>query len=162
MLRVAGILNESIVDGPGIRAVVFFQGCPRHCEGCHNPSTLSFEGGTEYTPEDLAQDVIKRLTPLHRGITLSGGDPLAQADGVLEFLQAIKKLKPGLNVWCYTGYVYNDVKNLPVLKEINVLVDGPFILAQRDLDFPYRGSRNQRLIDVPASLEKGEAVDFEL
>lgn len=110
----------------------------------------------------MAQDVIKRLTPLHRGITLSGGDPLAQADGVLEFLQAIKKLKPGLNVWCYTGYVYNEVKNLPVLKEINVLVDGPFILAQRDLDFPYRGSRNQRLIDVPASLEKGEAVDFEL
>ena len=140
MLRVAGILNESIVDGPGIRAVVFFQGCPRHCEGCHNPSTLPFEGGTEYTPEDLAKDVIKRLTPLHRGITL----------------------RPGLNVWCYTGYVYNEVKNLPVLKEINVLVDGPFILAQRDLDFPYRGSRNQRLIDVPASLEKGEAVDFEL
>ena len=136
MLRVAGILNESIVDGPGIRAVVFFQGCPRHCEGCHNPSTLPFEGGMEYTPEDLAKDV--------------------------EFLQAIKKLKPGLNVWCYTGYVYNEVKNLPVLKEINVLVDGPFILAQRDLDFPYRGSRNQRLIDVPASLEKGEAVDFEL
>lgn len=162
MLRVAGILNESIVDGPGIRAVVFFQGCPRHCEGCHNPSTLPFEGGTEYTPEDLAKDVIKRLTPLHRGITLSGGDPLAQADGVLEFLQAIKKHKPGLNVWCYTGYVYNEVKNLTVLKEINVLVDGPFILAQRDLDFPYRGSRNQRLIDVPASLEKGEAVDFEL
>lgn len=95
MLRVAGILNESIVDGPGIRAVVFFQGCPRHCEGCHNPSTLPFEGGTEYTPEDLAQDVIKRLTPLHRGITLSGGDPLAQADGVLEFLQAIKKAQAG-------------------------------------------------------------------
>lgn len=95
MLRVAGILNESIVDGPGIRAVVFFQGCPRHCEGCHNPSTLPFKGGTEYTPEDLAQDVIKRLTPLHRGITLSGGDPLAQADGVLEFLQAIKNLSRG-------------------------------------------------------------------
>ena len=162
MLRVAVILNKSSVDGPGIRAVVFCQGCPGHCEGCHNPSTLPFEGGTEYTPENLAQDVIKRLTPLHRGITLSGGDPLAQADGVLEFLQAIKKHKPGLNVWCYTGYVYNEVKNLPVLKEINVLVDGPFILAQRDLDFPYRGSRNQRLIDVLASLEKGEAVDFEL
>ena len=158
MLRVAGILNESIVDGPGIRAVVFFQGCPRHCEGCHNPSTLPFEGGTEYTPEDLAQDVIKRLTPLHRGITLSGGDPLAQAGGVLEFLQAIKKLKPGLNVWCYTGYVYNEVKNLPVLKEINVLVDGPFIMAEKNIELRFRGSANQRVLDVPKSLEANEAV----
>ena len=162
MLRVAGILNESIVDGPGIRTVVFFQGCPRHCEGCHNPSTLPFEGGTEYTAAALAQDVAARLTPLHRGITLSGGDPLAQADGVLEFLHEIKKLKPDLSVWCYTGYVYNDVKDLPALNEIDVLVDGPFVIAQRDLDFPYRGSRNQRLIDVPASLETGEAVDFKL
>ena len=78
------------------------------------------------------------------------------------FMQRLRKIYPNKTVWCYTGYVYNEVKNLPVLEEINVLVDGPFILAQRDLDFPYRGSRNQRLIDVPASLEKGEAVDFEL
>ena len=150
------------MSGPGLLAGVLLQGGTSRCEGFHNPCTRPIEDGTEYTPEGLAQEVVKRLTPLHRGITLSGGDPLAQAGGVLEFLQAIKKLKPGLNVWCYTGYVYNEVKNLPVLKEINVLVDGPFILAQRDLDFPYRGSRNQRLIDVPASLEKGEAVDFEL
>ncbi len=162
MLRVAGILNESIVDGPGIRTVVFFQGCPRHCEGCHNPSTLPFEGGTLYTASDLAAEVLSRMTPLHRGITLSGGDPLAQPEGALEFLQAIKKLKPDLNIWCYTGYVYDEVKSLPVLKEIDVLVDGPFIIAQRDLNFPYRGSRNQRLIDVQASLKKGEAVDFKL
>ena len=94
MLRVAGILNESIVDGPGIRAVVFFQGCPRHCEGCHNPSTLPFEGGMEYTPEDLAQDVIKRLTPLHRGITLSGGDPLAQAESGWCLLQGFPDKPP--------------------------------------------------------------------
>ena len=161
MLRVAGILNESIVDGPGIRAVVFFQGCPRHCEGCHNPSTLPFEGGMEYTPEDLAQDVIKRLTPLHRGITLSGGDPLAQADVVLEFLQAIKKLKPGLNVWCYTGYTLEqllqeaDPDRMALLRETDVLVDGPFLLAQRSLELKYCGSRNQRLIDVKKTLSSG-------
>ena len=162
MLRVAGIVKESIVDGPGIRTVVFLQGCPRHCEGCHNPSTLPFEGGTEYTAQQLAEEVAGIMTPLHRGITLSGGDPLAQADGVLEFLHELKKLKPGVNVWCYTGYVYDEVKHLAVMHELNVLVDGPFILAQRDLDFPYRGSRNQRLIDVPASLDKGEAVEYEL
>lgn len=162
MLRVAGIVSESIVDGPGIRTVVFLQGCPRHCPGCHNPSTLPFEGGTEYTAAALAQEVVQKMTPLHRGITLSGGDPLVQPDGVLEFLHAIKKLKPGLNVWCYTGYVYDEVKHLPALGEIDVLVDGPFVMAQRDLDFPYRGSRNQRLIDVKKSLQSGAAVDFEL
>ena len=147
---------------------MFFQGCPRHCEGCHNPSTLPFEGGTEYTPEDLAQDVIKRLTPLHRGITLSGGDPLAQADGVLEFLQAIKKLKPGLNVWCYTGYdLEKDLLTgrlcdyeitRALLDCIDILVDGEFVEAKKDPNLRFRGSSNQRVIRLAETLKEDKIV----
>ena len=147
MLKVAAILEESIVDGPGIRSVIFFQGCPRHCEGCHNPDLLPFEGGTEYSPQQLADEVFPKLTPLHRGITLSGGDPLAQADDILE---------------CYTGYWYDEVKDSPVLQEIDVLVDGPFILAQRNLDLPFRGSDNQRLIDLTATRKSGSIVEVNL
>ena len=102
MLKVAAILEESIVDGPGIRSVIFFQGCPRHCEGCHNPDLLPFEGGTEYSPQQLADEVFPKLTPLHRGITLSGGDPLAQADDILEFLKLVRRENPKLTIWCYT------------------------------------------------------------
>ena len=162
MLKVAAILEESIVDGPGIRSVIFFQGCPRHCEGCHNPDLLPFEGGTEYSPQQLAVEVFPKLTPLHRGITLSGGDPLAQADDILEFLKLVRRENPKLTIWCYTGYWYDEVKDSPVLQEIDVLVDGPFILAQRNLDLPFRGSDNQRLIDLTATRKSGSIVEVNL
>ncbi|WP_455654679.1 anaerobic ribonucleoside-triphosphate reductase activating protein [Phascolarctobacterium sp.] len=162
MLKVAAVLEESIVDGPGIRSVVFFQGCPRHCEGCHNPDLLPFEGGTKYTPRQLADEVFARLTPLHRGITLSGGDPLAQAEELVDFLEIVRRERPQLTVWCYTGYLYDEVKEQPVLQLIDVLVDGPFILAQRNLDLPFRGSDNQRLIDLPAARMSGSVVEVNL
>ena len=162
MLKVAAVLEESIVDGPGIRSVIFFQGCPRHCEGCHNPDLLLFEGGTAYTPRQLADEVFARLTPLHRGITLSGGDPLAQAEEIVDFLEIVRRERPQLTVWCYTGYLYDEVKEQPVLQLIDVLVDGPFILAQRNLDLPFRGSDNQRLIDLPATRRSGSVVEVNL
>ena len=140
MLKVAAILEESIVDGPGIRSVIFFQGCP----------------------QQLADEVFPKLTPLHRGITLSGGDPLAQADDILEFLKLVRRENPKLTIWCYTGYWYDEVKDSPVLQEIDVLVDGPFILAQRNLDLPFRGSDNQRLIDLTATRKSGSIVEVNL
>ena len=136
MLKVAAILEESIVDGPGIRSVIFFQGCPRHCEGCHNPDLLPFEGGTEYSPQQLADEVFPKLTP--------------------------RRENPKLTIWCYTGYWYDEVKDSPVLQEIDVLVDGPFILAQRNLDLPFRGSDNQRLIDLTATRKSGSIVEVNL
>ena len=162
MLQVAALLEESIVDGPGIRTVIFLQGCPRHCEGCHNPNLLPFTGGMEYTARQLADEVFAKITPLHRGITLSGGDPLAQPEAVLEFLRIVRSEKPKLTVWCYTGYCYDEVKDYPLLAEIDVLVDGPFILAQRNLDLPFRGSDNQRLIDVPETRAAGSVVEVNL
>lgn len=157
MLRVADILAESIVDGPGIRSVVFFQGCSHDCKGCHNPSTHEFAGGRLYTPEELASQVLATLTPLHRGVTLSGGDPLQQdRQELADFAALLKKARPELSIWIYTGYTYEEVQEQAVLKLAQVLVDGPFVLNQRNLELPFRGSGNQRLIDLKATREAGE------
>ena len=157
MLRVADILTESIVDGPGIRSVVFFQGCSHDCRGCHNPSTHTFAGGTLCTPEELAAKVLSGLTPLHRGITLSGGDPLQQDESdLVSFISLLKKARPELNIWIYTGYTYEEVKNQKGLSLAQVLVDGPFVLARRNLELPFRGSDNQRLIDLEATRKCGQ------
>ncbi|MEG0798015.1 MAG: anaerobic ribonucleoside-triphosphate reductase activating protein [Acidaminococcaceae bacterium] len=158
MLKVADILAESVVDGVGIRTVVFLQGCPRHCKGCHNEALLPFSGGTAYTAADLVAAITTKLTPLHRGVTFSGGDPLAQAEGLATVIALLRQKAPRLTMWVYTGYTYEEVKTWPVLEQIDVLVDGPFILEQRDLSLPFRGSGNQRIIDVPASLQAGQVV----
>lgn len=155
LLKVADILGESVVDGKGLRTVIFLQGCPHHCEGCHNPNLLSFEGGKSYKPEILVREIFAKMTPIHRGITFSGGDPLAQAEDLLHVIKILRKEKPNLNIWTYTGYSFEEVKNYPVLKEIDVLVDGPFILSERDISLPFRGSRNQRIIDLPKTFMTG-------
>lgn len=162
MLKVADILAESVADGIGIRTVVFFQGCPRHCEGCHNETLISFQGGQEYTAPELAEAILAKLTPLHRGITFSGGDPLAQANELIDLVYLLRKRLPNLNIWVYTGYVYEDVKHLPILQAIDVLVDGPFKQDLRDLSIPFRGSSNQRIIDMPKTLLKGKIVELVL
>ena len=161
-LKVADILAESVVDGLGIRTVVFFQGCPRHCQGCHNATLIPFEGGTEYYPEELAEQIIAKMTPIHRGITFSGGDPLAQPDGLLDLVYLLRKAKPTLNIWLYTGYLFEEVKDLPVVKAVNVMVDGPFILEQRDISLPFKGSGNQRVIDIPATIQNNEVIELKL
>ncbi|MBQ9262647.1 MAG: anaerobic ribonucleoside-triphosphate reductase activating protein [Clostridia bacterium] len=159
-IRIAGTVNESIVDGPGLRFSVFTQGCPHHCPGCHNPNTHDPMGGHE---EDTAELIARmKKNPLLSGLTLSGGDPLMQSEACLELAKAAHQA--GLNVWMYTGFVWeklleeNDPARMALLRETDVLVDGPFILAERSLELEFCGSKNQRLIDVPASFKSGQVV----
>lgn len=157
-MQVADILGESVVDGKGLRTVVFLQGCPHGCEGCHNPKLWSYDGGNAYTPEALASAIVNKMSPIHRGVTFSGGEPLAQAEGLLQVIKILRKIKPELNIWVYTGYVFEQISNYSVLKEIDVLVDGPFIIAQRDISLPFRGSKNQRIIDLHKTFASGGLI----
>jgi anaerobic ribonucleoside-triphosphate reductase activating protein len=162
-IRLSGVVNDSIVDGPGIRLTVFTQGCPHHCPGCHNPQTHDPEGGfigdTEAILKALAEN------PLLDGITLSGGEPLDQPIACRELAKGTKKF--GLNVWAYTGYLWETLLEqgnpdvLRLLSQIDVLIDGPFIQDQRSLDLLFCGSKNQRLIDVKKSLEAEKVVLWE-
>lgn len=139
-MRVAGTLPCSLVNGEGIRYVVFMQGCDHQCPGCHNPETWDFEGGHEVAPEDIAQAYVRRKHLLD-GITLSGGDPFYQQDACMELLNML----PDINVWVYTGFHYEDIRDTPLARRADVIVDGPFIESLK-CDGPYRGSSNQRII----------------
>lgn len=159
-IRLASVLQpDSIVDGEGIRTVVWTQGCPHHCPFCHNPQTHDFKGG--FTVE--IDDVLKELSKLRGqdGITLSGGDPMVQPLECLEIAKYAHKL--GMDVWCYTGYLYEDIlkneKQRKLLEEVDTLVDGKFLIDEASLDLYYKGSRNQRIIDVKKSLKEGYIVE---
>ena len=153
-LRIAGIINESIVDGPGIRLVVFAQGCKHNCPGCHNPETHSFTGGTLVSIDTIIENICKN--PILDGITLSGGDPFEQAEVFAELAHKTKAL--GLNVITYTGYTYEELlkgskKNIAwrkLLKETDTLVEGRFELDKKNFLLKFRGSENQRIIDLKA------------
>ena len=155
---IAGIIEESFVDGEGIRFSIFVQGCPHHCKGCHNPTTHNFSGGNIFDTASIIKSFIKN--PLLNGITLTGGEPLCQIEAVTELAKAAKIFN--LSVWCYTGYVYEELlsndKINQFLSYVDVLVDGKFIESQRDLTLNFRGSKNQRLIDVPKSRAKNKIV----
>lgn len=138
-LRVAGILPCSFVNGDGARYVVFTQGCIHHCPGCQNPDTWDLNGGTTLSIAKIASDFLKR--PLLDGITLSGGDPFCQQEACMELLD----LLPKANVWVYTGFEYEDIRDTPLAKRADVLVVGPFIESLRCEGKPY-GSSNQRVI----------------
>ena len=157
-IQIAGTVNDSIVDGPGLRYAVFVQGCSHHCPGCHNPETHDPNGGHEDDTENLIAKMKKN--PLLSGLTLSGGEPLEQPVPCLELAKAAHE--NGLNVWCYTGYTWEEIEKDPVLldvvRELDVLVDGPFIQAERDISLRFRGSRNQRLIDVQHTLATGQVA----
>ena len=153
-IRICGFEPESIVDGEGIRFVVFTQGCPHHCEGCHNPQSHDFNAGTEYDTADIISMIKKN--PLIQGVTLSGGEPFCQYEACLEIAKAVHQM--GKNVWCYTGYELYEVIGNPLLKEIDVLVDGKFILAEKSYDLKFRGSSNQRVIDVKESFKQRRPV----
>ena len=156
-IRLAGIVPESIVDGPGYRLAVFVQGCPHACPGCHNPKTHDFAGGYLSDTDQIIAQMGKN--PLVRGVTLTGGEPMMQAEALCEVASAAKA--KGMNVWCYTGYTYeqlmemNDADQMALLGLIDVLVDGPYIAAQRSLNLAFRGSGNQRLIDMNKTRETG-------
>ena len=159
MLELAGIAGDSIVDGPGIRTTVFAQGCPHHCPGCHNPETWAFGCGTPVAAEDVLS--IAKANPLCRGVTFSGGEPFAQA---AEFAALAKLLKQnGYEVASYSGYTFEQLldgtpEQRELLEAIDVLIDGPYLQAERSLELNFRGSRNQRILNVPASLVAGAAV----
>ena len=158
-IRIFGTVNDSIVDGQGLRYTVFTQGCPHGCPGCHNPESHDFEGGKVVDTQDIIDQIKKN--PLLDGVTLSGGEPFCQPEACLEIARAVHGM--GLNVWAYSGYTYEQLKEKApeLLNEVDVLVDGPFILAQRSLELKFKGSRNQRLIDVKRSLKEEKVVLWE-
>ena len=149
-IRIAGITEDSIVDGPGLRLTVFFQGCPHHCPGCHNPETHDPDGGRIIDTSEIV--AMMEANPLLDGITLSGGEPFRQVSGCIELAMAAHV--HGLNVWCYTGYTVEYILQSrspgmrKLLKHIDVLVDGPYIEELRTLELPWRGSKNQRIISL--------------
>lgn len=165
-LRIAGVVNESIVDGKGIRYTIFVQGCPHHCEGCHNPQTHDFSGGNEITIQQLLKDIQK--DPLLSGVTFSGGEPFCQPEALAALGKEIKAL--GLDITIYSGYTFEELwlmseKNKAIrelLKIADILIDGKFILEQKSLMLKFRGSKNQRIIDVPKSITAGKAIETEL
>jgi len=148
--RAAGVVQNSTVDGLGLRQAVFFQGCEHHCKGCHNKHTWSFTGGYEEDTDNIIKAY--REDELLSGVTLTGGDPLYQLDAAVEIARRVKEL--GGNVWCYTGFVYEDLVSLDLpdiskfLSLVDVLVDGPFMLELKDPLLLWRGSSNQRVLQL--------------
>ena len=158
-ISVAGVIGDSITDGPGIRMTVFVQGCPHHCEGCHNPETHPFAGGEPCSAGELLQKIDKN--PLLSGVTLSGGEPFCQAAALLPLAEGVRAR--GLELAAYSGWTYEQLleqggDKAALLRLCHVLVDGPFVLAERSLSLRFRGSKNQRILDVQRSLREGRAV----
>ncbi len=161
-IRIAGTVNDSIVDGDGIRFVVFVQGCIHNCDGCHNPQTHDFSGGFETDTDSLLEKIL--ANPLLDGVTFSGGEPFCQPAPLYELGKKVKE--NGLNLVCYTGFTFEElleiskqdenVKNL--LGICDVLIDGPFIMSKKNLLLKFRGSENQRILDVKKSLSERKAV----
>ena len=162
-ISLSGVTGDSIVDGPGLRLTIFTQGCLHHCPGCHNPQTHDPEGGSWADTEDILAAAAEN--PLLDGITLSGGDPFLQPVPCLALAEGAHKI--GLNVWTYTGYTWealweeNAPEKIALLKETDVLVDGPFLLAESSLELRFCGSSNQRLIDVKKSLAEDKVFLWE-
>ena len=120
MIKYANIIGDSITDGPGVRVAVFLQGCPRRCEGCHNPQLLSSEGGIDIDEKELANLIMNKVTPVHKGITFTGGDPLLQPESLLKVIMIITQQNPNLDIWVYTGFQFEEVRSLPVMSLIYV------------------------------------------
>ena len=164
-LRLAGVIRESIVDGPGMRMTIFTQGCPHNCEGCHNPQTHDFSGGYISHPENILKELDK--DKLLRGVTFSGGEPFMQPEALAEL--ALEIHKRGLDIVTYTGFTFEQLidsfdkhpERRLLLEQTDYLIDGKFVLSLRSLELHFRGSSNQRIIDVKKSLEEGRAVEVE-
>ena len=158
MLSIIDIIEDTTVDGPGFRTAIYAAGCPNACPGCHNPESWDIKKGKQISTEEI---LTKVLADDFANVTFSGGDPMFQPEGFTKLAQAIKE-KSRKNIWCYTGYKFerlrHDRRQAELLQYIDVLVDGPYVESLRDRDVLFRGSRNQRLIDVQASLREGEVV----
>lgn len=164
-LKIAGIVEESIVDGPGIRFVVFTQGCPHNCQGCHNPQTHDFDGGKYVDVDEIVQKIDE--DPLLKGITLSGGEPFMQAKNLSSMIKKINN--KNLNIITYSGFTYEQLLEkandencfLELLNQTDILIDGKFELNNKKEDLKFRGSSNQRAIDVKKSLENNKIIEYE-
>lgn len=160
MIQVLDIIEDTMVDGPGFRTSIYCAGCHHECPGCHNPQSWNPGGGHPMTTDEVMKIIV---ADPYANVTFSGGDPLYQAEGFTELARAIRS-QTQKTIWCYTGFTFEAIVKIPryrqLLDEIDVLVDGPFVKSLRDEDLLFRGSSNQRLIDVQASLAKGEVVEF--
>ncbi|MBR1466217.1 MAG: anaerobic ribonucleoside-triphosphate reductase activating protein [Bacteroidaceae bacterium] len=158
MLQIISIIEDTMVDGPGFRTAIYAAGCKHQCKGCHNPQSWDFKAGRAMTTDQIMQ-IIKQ-DPF-ANVSFSGGDPMYQPEGFAELAQAIRS-QTNKTIWCWTGFSFEMLLRMPKQREllelIDVLVDGPYVEALRDTDLLFRGSRNQRLIDVKASLKAGNVV----
>lgn len=158
-IRLASLIHDSIVDGEGLRSVVFTQGCPHNCPGCHNPESIPFDGGLLLNVDDVLEDILQRDL---KKLTFSGGEPFVQARACYEIAKRLKE--EGYSLWSYTGFTFESLLKhrdpyiLKFLETLDILIDGRFILEEKSLAILFRGSRNQRIIDVPKSLKLKEAV----
>ncbi|HIC92924.1 MAG TPA: radical SAM protein [Anaerolineae bacterium] len=163
-MRIAKIIHHSVVDGPGVRTAVFFQGCPHRCPGCHSRALWDFDGGREMTLSEVLSKIARGLSEGDVGVTLTGGEPLAQPEAAAALCTALKEA--GAHVIVYTGFVYEDLleieEAIPAIRQVldaaDVLVDGPYIRELDDGSLPYRGSTNQRVIDLPATRRTGQVA----
>ena len=157
-IRVLSVLHDTTVDGPGFRTSIYCAGCGHHCPGCHNPQSWDFDGGEERSVDDLMAEITE--DPF-ADVTFTGGDPLYQAATFTELARRIKQ-ETNKNIWCYTGFLFEDIRDKAQFQElfnhIDVIVDGRFDLSQRNEDLPFRGSANQRIIDVQKSLREDNIV----
>jgi anaerobic ribonucleoside-triphosphate reductase activating protein len=158
-LNIGGIIHESLNDGIGIRTVLFISGCKHNCFNCHNQRLSNFNYGKPFNKE-MQDYIINYINTdsLIDGITLSGGDPLYSEDELIEFLKQIKSKSPTKTIWAYTGFKFEDIKNHEMLKYIDVLVDGEFIEKLKDTSLKFKGSSNQRIINVNESLKQSEVI----
>lgn len=160
MIRVLSIVEDTMVDGPGFRTSIYCAGCQHACPGCHNPQSWDMNQGHEMTTEEIMSVI--EADP-YANVTFSGGDPMYQPEGFAELARAIHR-RTNKDIWCYTGFTYETLINMQqreLLEEIDVLVDGPFVKRLRDDDLIFRGSSNQRLIDVQRSLNEGRVVLYQ-
>ena len=167
-MRLAGFYDESISNGLGWRAVVFVSGCPHHCPGCHNKEAQDFSYGSEFNEEEIIEKI--KNNSILKGITISGGEPLCRENikDVCNFIKDVKKVKKDFNVWCYSGYTFDelldrkDKDTMDCLNEIDVLVDGRFKQDLKDPTLKFRGSSNQRILDVKESLKNHQGIEINL
>lgn len=166
-MYVSGVIWESVVDGDGIRTVIFASGCRHNCMGCHNPLTHDFKYGVNFTL-DRQMEVVNKVknNPLIEGITLSGGDCMYSTIDAIEFIRLFKTHCSMKDIWIYTGYTYEQIiadnNKLELLKLCDVLVDGRFIEEQKDLTLKFKGSANQRIINIQKSLQQNKVVLYDL
>lgn len=167
-MKIAGFYDESISNGLGWRAVLFVSGCPHHCPGCHNKEAQDFNYGEEFNEEEILKRI--KENSILNGITISGGEPLCKENipGVLKFIKDVKEIRPEFNVWCYSGYTLdqlidrNDEETNECLNQIDVLVDGKFVEAKKDPTLKFRGSSNQRILDLKPSLQTHKFIEYKL